>query len=110
MEAQTTNYNKTDSEILEIARGKAEKSEELKTKKQIEHISDVMHQKEFVDFGTVDYTDKNRVAIKVQDGCNQFCTYCIIPYARGRIRSRQIENVKKEVEELAKKGRNHETY
>ena len=63
-----------------------------------------MHQKEFVDFGTVNYTDKNRVAIKVQDGCNQFCTYCIIPYARGRIRSRKIENVKKEVEELAKKG------
>ena len=78
--------------------------EELKNKKQIEHISDVMHQKEFVDFGTVNYTDKNRVAIKVQDGCNQFCTYCIIPYARGRIRSRKIENVKKEVEELAKKG------
>ena len=78
--------------------------EELRNKKQIEHISDVMHQKEFVDFGTVNYTDKNRVAIKVQDGCNQFCTYCIIPYARGRIRSRKIENVKKEVEELAKKG------
>ena len=78
--------------------------EELNSKKQIEHISDVMHQKEFVDFGTVNYTDKNRVAIKVQDGCNQFCTYCIIPYARGRIRSRKIENVKKEVEELAKKG------
>ena len=40
----------------------------------------------------------------MQDGCNQFCTYCIIPYARGRIRSRKIENVKEEVVELAKKG------
>lgn len=78
--------------------------EALQNKEPQEHISDVMHQKEFVDFGSVNYTDKNRVAIKVQDGCNQFCTYCIIPYARGRIRSRKIENVKKEVEDLAKKG------
>ena len=78
--------------------------EELKDRKQKEYISDVMNQKEFVDFGNVNYTDKNRVAIKVQDGCNQFCTYCIIPYARGRIRSRKIETVKQEVESLAKKG------
>lgn len=78
--------------------------EALANKQPQEHISDVMHQKEFVDFGSVNYTDKNRVAIKVQDGCNQFCTYCIIPYARGRIRSRKIESVKEEVIELAKKG------
>ena len=77
--------------------------EELKNKQPKEYIADVMHQKEFVDFGSVNYTDKNRVAIKVQDGCNQFCTYCIIPFARGRIRSRKIESVKNEVEELAKK-------
>ncbi len=78
--------------------------EELKSKKTNEYISDVMNQKEFVDFGSVNYTDKNRVAIKVQDGCNQFCTYCIIPFARGRIRSRKIESVKNEVEALAEKG------
>ena len=78
--------------------------EEIKERNPKTYISDVMHQKQFVDFGSVNYTDKNRVAIKVQDGCNQFCTYCIIPYARGRIRSRKIENVKKEVEDLAKKG------
>ena len=78
--------------------------EELKNKQPKEYIADVMHQKEFVDFGSVNYTDKNRVAIKVQDGCNQFCTYCIIPFARGHIRSRKIEKVKQEVEELAKKG------
>lgn len=78
--------------------------EELKERNPKTYISDVMHQKQFVDFGSVNYTDKNRVAIKVQDGCNQFCTYCIIPYARGRIRSRKIENVRKEVEDLAKKG------
>ena len=78
--------------------------EEIKERNPKTYISDVMHQKQFVDFGSVNYTDKNRVAIKVQDGCNQFFTYCIIPYASGRLRSRKIENVKKEVEDLAQKG------
>ena len=45
-----------------------------------------------------------RAYIKVQDGCNQFCTYCIIPFARGRVRSRAKEDVLREVEELAKNG------
>ena len=45
-----------------------------------------------------------RAYIKVQDGCNQFCTYCIIPFARGRVRSRKIEEVLSEVETLAAKG------
>lgn len=47
---------------------------------------------------------RTRADIKIQDGCNQFCTYCIIPYARGRVRSRTPENVIKEAEELAKSG------
>lgn len=45
-----------------------------------------------------------RAYIKVQDGCNQFCTYCIIPYARGRVRSRRIDKIIEEVRELAEKG------
>ncbi|WP_073992731.1 tRNA (N(6)-L-threonylcarbamoyladenosine(37)-C(2))-methylthiotransferase MtaB [Parasporobacterium paucivorans] len=45
-----------------------------------------------------------RINIKIQDGCNQFCSYCIIPYARGRVRSRSIQDVVKEVETLAAKG------
>ena len=45
-----------------------------------------------------------RAYIKVQDGCNQFCTYCIIPYARGRVRSRKKEDVLEEIRGLAKKG------
>ena len=48
--------------------------------------------------------DHTRAYIKVQDGCNQFCTYCIIPYARGRVRSRRFENVIAEVERLAANG------
>ena len=54
------------------------------------------------------YMDKpsehTRAFIKVQDGCNQFCSYCIIPYARGRVRSRSLESVEKEVKKLAENG------
>ena len=66
------------------------------------HLDDVMHQNEFVDFGTTVHMDKTRAVIKVQDGCDRFCSYCIIPYARGRVRSRKPESVIKEVESLAK--------
>jgi len=49
-------------------------------------------------------TEKTRAYIKIQDGCNQFCSYCIIPYARGRIRSRSEEEIKKEVIRLVENG------
>lgn len=53
----------------------------------------------------IDQTNEHtRAFIKVQDGCNQFCSYCIIPYARGRVRSRRFENVIAEVERLAANG------
>ena len=53
----------------------------------------------------IDQTKEHtRAFIKVQDGCNQFCSYCIIPYARGRVRSRRFENVIAEVERLAANG------
>ena len=67
-------------------------------------VSDVMHQVEFLDFGTTTYTEKTRAVIKVQDGCDRFCSYCIIPYARGRVRSRKPEAVLEEIREIAKTG------
>ena len=67
-------------------------------------ISDINKQKEFVDFGSVTYTEKTRAVIKVQDGCNNFCSYCIIPYAKGRVRSRKLESVVKEITEIAANG------
>ncbi len=75
-----------------------------KSKYAIKNVSDVTQQKDFLDFGDVTYTEKNRAVIKVQDGCNMFCSYCIIPYARGRIRSRKIENVVSEITKLANQG------
>ena len=70
-------------------------------KNKITHLEDVMHQDEFVDFGTTVHMDKTRAVIKVQDGCDRFCSYCIIPYARGRVRSRKIKSVVDEVKSLA---------
>ena len=61
----------------------------------------------FVDYEYMNITkdaEHTRAFVKVQDGCNQFCTYCIIPFARGRVRSRDINDVKKELEALAKAG------
>ena len=80
--------------------------EEYRDNKNRERVkmSDINKQKEFVDFGSVTYTEKTRAVIKVQDGCNNFCSYCIIPYAKGRVRSRKLESVVKEITEIATKG------
>lgn len=78
--------------------------EYLANQNNIIEVADVSKQKEFLDFGDVTYTEKNRAVIKVQDGCNMFCSYCLIPYARGRIRSRKIENVVSEIKKIAKQG------
>ena len=68
------------------------------------HVIKINQTKEYEDL-SIDHTAEHvRAYIKVQDGCNQFCTYCIIPYARGRVRSRNIESVLKEVCALAEKG------
>ena len=67
-------------------------------------VQDAFKPKEFADFGTITYTEKTRASIKVQDGCDRFCSYCIIPYARGRVRSRNTESVINEIKAVAKKG------
>lgn len=68
------------------------------------HVIKINQTKEYEEL-SIDHTAEHvRAYIKVQDGCNQFCTYCIIPYARGRVRSRNIESVLKEVHSLAEKG------
>ena len=65
---------------------------------------DVMKQKEFVEFGDITFTEKTRAIIKVQDGCDRFCSYCIIPYARGRVRSRKPEHIISEICKIAEEG------
>lgn len=75
-----------------------------KNKEREALIGDVMHQNDFVDFGITTYTELNRAVIKVQDGCDRFCSYCIIPYARGKVRSRVPENILEEIKKIAQKG------
>ncbi len=67
-------------------------------------VSDVMHQNEYLDFGTTTYTELNRAVVKVQDGCDRFCSYCIIPYARGKVRSRNPESVLREIVQISQNG------
>ena len=92
------------NEIVQIVEKYMEEMSEQDKRSQEAEIDDVSRQNEFLDFGDVTYTEKNRAVVKVQDGCNMFCSYCIIPYARGRIRSRKIESVVSEIEKIAKEG------
>lgn len=78
--------------------------EKYSSKNKQQEIGKIEEEKNFQDFGTVTYTEKTRAVIKVQDGCNNFCSYCIIPYAKGRVRSRKIESVLQEIGEIVKKG------
>ena len=98
-------------EEIDLALGNNEKKEivemieeYIQKKNKRNQIDDVMHQKEYVELGETTYTEKTRAVIKVQDGCDRFCSYCIIPYARGRVRSRKPENIITEIEEIAQKG------
>lgn len=76
----------------------------IENSKKIIEVEDIMQQKEFTDFGDVIYTEKTRAVVKVQDGCDRFCTYCLIPYARGRVRSRNPESIISEIRKIAKEG------
>ncbi len=81
-----------------------EKFMESQNENKLIEIEDISSKKEFEDMGQITYTEKTRAFIKVQDGCNQFCSYCIIPYARGRVRSRNAESIIKEITQIAQNG------
>lgn len=68
------------------------------------HIIKINQTREYEELAISHTAEHVRAYIKVQDGCNQFCTYCIIPYARGRVRSRKIAQVLEEVKTLAERG------
>ena len=76
---------------------------ERQHKKQ-KHVIKINQTKEYEELEISHTAEHVRAYIKVQDGCNQFCTYCIIPYARGRVRSRKISQVIEEVQTLAARG------
>lgn len=73
----------------------------LMEKNQIVEVNDVLKDKVFEELNISEYQDKTRAFLKIQDGCNRFCTYCLIPYARGAVCSKDPKTVIKEVKELA---------
>jgi threonylcarbamoyladenosine tRNA methylthiotransferase MtaB len=70
----------------------------------IEDINDTKMKRKFEELEIETMEEHTRAYMKIQDGCNQFCTYCIIPYARGRVRSRGMEEIKKEAMRLVQSG------
>ncbi|MGN0466164.1 MAG: tRNA (N(6)-L-threonylcarbamoyladenosine(37)-C(2))-methylthiotransferase MtaB [Lachnospiraceae bacterium] len=75
-----------------------------KGKKKTEVVIDIDHTKEYEALTIQKTMEHTRVYVKIQDGCNQFCSYCLIPYTRGRVRSREKEDILNEVRNLAQNG------
>jgi threonylcarbamoyladenosine tRNA methylthiotransferase MtaB len=69
-----------------------------------ELVVDINAEKDYEELHVITTMEKTRAFIKIQDGCNRFCSYCIIPFVRGRVRSRKEEDILQEIMELAKKG------
>jgi len=76
----------------------------IANKEKINVVRNIRTQKEFESINIKEVKSKTRAYIKIQDGCNQFCSYCIIPYARGPIRSRDLDDIIKEANNLADAG------
>lgn len=98
-------------ECIDIVLGNNKKKDIVKVLEQYEQehrrtsdLIDIGHTKEYEELHLSKTGDHTRAYIKVQDGCNQFCSYCIIPYARGRVRSREKADVIEEVKTLAQNG------
>ena len=76
----------------------------LETRKTVRAVEDLKQQRPYEELSLTERVDHTRAFVKIQDGCNQFCSYCIIPFTRGRVRSRRQEEVLREVRLLAEKG------
>ena len=76
----------------------------LRERKPIQSVEDLSRYKTFDQLSVTSFQEQTRAFLKIQDGCNEFCSYCIIPFARGRIRSRKKEEVLNEARTLVKSG------
>lgn len=90
--------NNRKNEIVEILNQYYSKNE------RIFDIIDINHTKEYESMMLEETADRTRAYIKIQDGCNQFCSYCLIPYARGRVRSREMDDILEEIRNISDKG------
>lgn len=78
----------------------------LENKEQIINIAQHKNGENFEEMRVTKFLERTRAFVKIEDGCNRFCSYCIIPYARGRVRSKSLADLKEEVITLASKGYN----
>jgi len=90
--------NNKKSDIVSLV----ERYKESSTKEEL--VADINQEREYENLMVSSTMDKTRAFIKIQDGCNRFCSYCIIPYVRGRVRSREAKDILTEIRELAVKG------
>lgn len=109
--AQTDTAKLTEDEAVDLILGNNQKKNIVEALAEYEaehckkvHVIKINQTKEYEKLEIEHTAEHVRAYIKVQDGCNQFCTYCIIPYARGRVRSRRPEDILKEVQALAERG------
>ena len=78
--------------------------EHIRKKEKFFDVREHMSDEPFTELPTPTFGGRTRAYIKIEDGCNRFCSYCIIPYARGRVRSRSLESITAEAEKLAANG------
>src|SRR5690606_27311783 len=71
-----------------------------KERQPIHAVANIMKQRDFEELGVSSFSDRTRAFLKIQEGCNNFCTFCIIPWAKGLSRSRKPENVIAQVKQL----------
>ncbi|KAB3530747.1 tRNA (N(6)-L-threonylcarbamoyladenosine(37)-C(2))-methylthiotransferase MtaB [Alkaliphilus serpentinus] len=108
--AQTAANEVMDIEGVNIVMGTNDRNkiveyvEECKPDEKINIVDDIMKVREFEEMTVAEIKGKTRAFLKIQEGCNQYCTYCIIPYARGPVRSRRQEDILKEVKTLVANG------
>ena len=109
VQAQENEHHELDS-CIDIVIGNNKKQDliqildEYESKCKTEEVIDINHTNEYENLNLSRTGEHTRAYIKVQDGCNQFCSYCIIPFARGRVRSRSLEDVVQEVATLSGNG------
>lgn len=97
-------------EVVDVIAGTAERARIVELVESfcqggmVKSVSDIMKKRNYDETGLVSFSEKTRAFIKIQEGCDSFCSYCIIPYARGPVRSRSRDNIIQEVTRLAGNG------
>ncbi len=111
VQAQRNSGTEQYDDVVDIVIGNNRKKDIVEILKQYmeEHnkiydLVDIAKEKAYEELFVTDVSEHTRAFIKIQDGCNQFCSYCIIPYVRGRVRSREIESILAEIGGLVTKG------